>query len=80
MCDGTRDTLSNEHAVTLGEVTGSTSVALLAVLATVASLLVLHGIDAAHATVGLDQLTLARNEGGTGRLGGTSKKTTHHDA
>lgn len=78
--DSTRDTLGNENAVTLGEVTSGTGVALLAVLATVASLLVLHGVDAAHATVCLDQLALSGNEGGTRRLGGTGEETTHHDS
>lgn len=77
---GTGNTLSNQDAVTFGEVTSSTSVALLAVLATTTSLLVLHGINAAHATVSLDQLAFARNEGSTGRLGCTSQETTHHDA
>lgn len=79
MGNGTRDTLGNEDAVTLGEVAGSTSVAGLAVLAATAGLLVLHGVDAAHATVGLDELTLARDERSTGRLGGTGEETTHHD-
>lgn len=77
--DGTGDTLSNKDAVTLRKVTGSSGVALLAVLATTASLLVLHGVNAAHATVGLDQLTLAGDKRGTGRLGGTSQQATHHD-
>jgi hypothetical protein len=76
---GTRNTLSDQNAVTLREVTSSSSVALLAVLATVAGLLVLHGVDAAHASVSLDKLTLARDERSTGRLGGTSQETTHHD-
>lgn len=80
MSDGTRDTLGNEDAVTLGKVTSSAGVALLAVLATVAGLLVLHGVDAAHATVSLDQLALSGNEGGTRRLSGTGEETTHHDS
>jgi hypothetical protein len=75
----TRDTLSNQDAVTLREVTGSSSVALLAVLATVTCLLVLHGVDAAHASVSLDKLTLARDERSTRGLSGTSQETTHHD-
>lgn len=79
MGNGTRDTLGNEDAVALGEVAGSTSVAGLAVLAATTSLLVLHGVDAAHATVGLNKLTLARDERSTGGLGGTGKKTTHHN-
>lgn len=79
MRDGTRDTLSHQDAVTLREVTSGTRVALLAVLATTASLLVLHGVNAAHASVGLDQLALTRDEGGAGGLSGTSKETTHHD-
>jgi hypothetical protein len=76
----TRNTLSDQDAVTLREVTSSSGVALLAILATVASLLVLHGVDAAHASVSLDKLTLARDERSTGRLGGTSQETTHHDS
>ncbi len=78
--DSTRDTLSDEDAVTLGEVTSGTGVALLAVLATAASLLVLHGINGAHATISLDQLALSGNEGGARRLGGTGEETTHHDS
>lgn len=79
MSNSSRDTLGNQNAVALGEVTGSAGVALLAVLATAASLLVLHGVNAAHATVRLDQLALSGNEGGTRRLGGAGKKTTHHN-
>lgn len=74
------NTLGNENAVTLGEVTSGTSVALLAVLAAATSLLVLHGVDAAHATVRLDQLTLSGHEGRTGRLSCTSQQATHHDS
>ncbi len=79
MSDGSRDTLGNQNTVALGKVTGSAGVALLAVLATATSLLVLHGVNAAHATVRLDQLALSGNEGGTRRLGGAGKKTTHHN-
>lgn len=79
MSHGSRDTLSNQDAISLGEVAGSAGVALLAVLATSASLLVLHGVNAAHATVRLDQLALSGNEGGTRRLSSTGQKTTHHD-
>lgn len=77
--NGASDTLSNKDAVALGEVAGSASVALLAVLAAVAGLLVLHGVDGTHTTVGLDELTLAGHEGGTGGLGGTGQETAHHD-
>lgn len=80
MGNRTGNTLGNQHAVTLGEVTGSTGVALLAVLATATGLLVLHGINRAHATVRLDQLTLAGDKGSAGRLSGTSQQTTHHDS
>ncbi len=80
MSDSTRDTLSNKNTVTLREVTSGTGVALLAVLATAAGLLVLHGIDGAHATISLDQLALSGNEGGARRLSGTSEETTHHDS
>lgn len=79
MSNGARNTLSYENAVTLREVTSGTSVALLAVLATISSLLVLHGVNAAHASVGLDQLALARDERSARRLGGTSQEATHHD-
>lgn len=75
----TRHALSNQDAVTLGEVASSTSVASLAVLATSASFLVLHGVNATHSTVSLDQFALSGNKRGTRRLGGTSQKTTHHD-
>jgi hypothetical protein len=74
-----RNTLSNQDAITLRKVTGSTSIALLAVLTTVAGLLVLHSIDTSHASVSLDELTLAGDERGAGRLSGTSQETTHHD-
>lgn len=80
MSDSTRDTLSNKDTVTLGEVASGTGVAPLAVLATATSLLVLHGIDGAHATISLDQLALSGNEGGARRLGGTGEETTHHDS
>ena len=79
MSNSTRDTLSNQNAITLREVAGSSSVAGLAVLAALTGLLVLHSVDAAHASVGLDELTLTGDERGTGRLGGTSQQTTHHD-
>lgn len=78
--DGSRDTLGNQDAVALGKVTSGASVALLALLATIASLLVLHGVNAAHTTVRLDQLALSGNEGGTRRLGGTGQKTAHHNS
>lgn len=78
--NGTRHALSYQDAVTLGEVAGSTSVASLAVLATASGLLVLHGVDAAHTTVGLDQFALSGNKRGTRRLGGTGQETTHHDS
>lgn len=78
--NGTSDTLSNQDTVLLREVTGSTSVAGLAVLGTSASLLVLHGGDTAHTTVGLDELTLLAHEVLARRLGGTGKETSHHDS
>jgi len=74
-----RDTLGNEDAVTLGEIASSASVALLSILAAAGGLLVLHGVDTAHATVGLNELTLAGHERSTGRLGGTGQETAHHD-
>jgi hypothetical protein len=74
-----RDTLSNQDAITLRKVTGSTSIALLAVLTTITGLLVLHSIDTSHTSVSLDELTLAGDERSTGRLSGTSQETTHHD-
>jgi hypothetical protein len=77
---GTSDTLSNQDTVALREVTSSTGVALLAVLTATTSLLVLHSINGAHTTVGLDQLSFTRNEGGARRLSCTSQQTTHHDS
>lgn len=74
-----RDALGNEDTVTLGEVPGGTGIAPLAVLAAIAGLLVLHGVDTAHTTVSLDELTLPRDEGGARGLGGTGEETTHHD-
>lgn len=81
--NGTRDTLGDEESVTLGEVTGSTGVGSLGIVGvggTDTGLLVLHGIDGAHTSVGLDELTLARDVRLTGRLGGTGEKTSHHDS
>jgi hypothetical protein len=78
--DGASNTLGNKDAVLLGEVASSTSVAGLAVLAVTTGLLILHGGDTAHATVGLDELALVADEVLTGRLGGTGKKTAHHDS
>jgi hypothetical protein len=77
---GARDTLGDENAVTLREVARGASVALLAVLAAGASLSVLHSVDAAHATVRLDELALSGNEGGTGRFGCAGQQTSHHDS
>ena len=79
MSDCARDTLSNEDAITLREVASSTGVALLAVLAAAAGLLVLHGVDRAHATVSLDQFALSGNKRSARGLGGTGKETAHHD-
>jgi hypothetical protein len=78
--NGTRDTLGDEDTVALREVASSASIALLAVLTATTSLLVLHGVDAAHATVRLDELALSGNERSAGRLGGTGQQTTHHDS
>jgi hypothetical protein len=81
--DGTRDTLGNEKVVALGEVAGGTSVGSLGVVGvgrTNTSLLVGHGIDRTHTSVGLDKLTLARDVRLTGRLGATGKNTSHHDS
>lgn len=78
--NGTSNTLSNQDTVLLGEVTGGTSVAGLAVLGASASLLVLHGGDTAHTTVGLDKLTLLAHEVLARRLGGTGKETSNHDS
>lgn len=79
MSDSTRHALGYQDAVALREVSGSTGVAGLAVLAAGSGLLVLHGVNAAHATIGLDQFALSGNKRGTGRLGGTSQETAHHD-
>ena len=81
--DGTRDTLSDEEFVTLGEVAGSTGVGSLGVVGVGGAntgLLVLHGVDRAHTSVGLDELALAGNERLTRRLSGTGKETAHHDS
>jgi len=69
--DLSRNTLGNEKSVTLRKVTASCGV--------VTSLLGLHSIDRAHTTVSLDELSFSGNEELSGRLGGTSQKTTHHD-
>lgn len=76
---GTRHALSNQDAITLGEVTSSTGIARLTVLATSASLLVLHGVNAAHATVRLDQFALSGDKRSSRRLGCAGQETTHHD-
>lgn len=78
--DGASDTLGNKDTVLLGEVASSTSVAGLAVLSVTTGLLILHGGDTAHATVGLDELALVADVVLTGRLGGTGKETAHHDS
>lgn len=77
--NGTSDTLSNQDTIAFREVTSSTGVALLAVLTAITSLLILHSINRAHTAVGLDQLSFARDEGSTRRLGCTSQQATHHD-
>jgi hypothetical protein len=77
--DGTGHTLRNEDAVALGEVPRRSSVLTLAVVGPGAGLLVLHGVDAAHAPVRLDQLTLPRHKGSAGRLGRAGQQTAHHD-
>jgi hypothetical protein len=80
--DGTRDTLGDKEVVALGEVAGGTGVGSLGVVGvgrTNTSLLVRHGVDGTHTSVGLDELTLARDVRLTGRLGGTGKETSHHD-
>ena len=73
------NTLSDKNTVLLREVPGSSGVAGLAVLGARASLLVLHGSNTSHSTVGLDKLTLIADKVFTRGLGGTGKKTTHHD-
>lgn len=73
------NTLGNEDAVALGEVAGGASVVRLAVDSTGTGLLILHSIDGTHATIGLDELALAGNEGSSWGLGGAGKETTHHD-
>lgn len=79
--NGTRDTLGYEDGVTLREVAGGSGVGSLGLggVGTGASLLVLHGVDGTHSTVGLDKLTLAGDEGSSWGLGGTGQKTSHHD-
>ena len=80
--DGTRDTLSNKEVVALREVAGGTGVGSLGVVGVGRAntgLLVRHGIDGAHTSVGLDELTLARDVRLTRRLGGAGKETSHHD-
>ena len=77
--DGTSDTLGDQDAVLLGEVASGTGVGGAAVLVGTSSLLVLHGGDTAHSTVGLNELTLVANEVLARRLGGTGKETTHHN-
>lgn len=80
--DGTRDTLGNKEVVALGEVAGGTGVGSLGVVGVGranTSLLVRHGIDGTHTSVGLDELTLARDVRLTRRLSGTGEETSHHD-
>lgn len=79
MSHSTRDTLSNQDAVTLREVPSSAGIALLAVLTTASGLLVLHGVNATHTAVGLDEFALSGNKRGSWGLSSTSQKTTHHD-
>src|SRR5882762_8316415 len=71
-------TLSYEEAVALGEIPRSSSVAALCVLASSASFLVFHGINTAHTTICLDELTFMADKILAWRLGGSSKETTHH--
>lgn len=81
--NGSRDTLGDKESVALGEVAGGTGVGGLGVVGvgrSNTSLLVLHGVDRTHTSVGLDELTLTRDKGLTGRLGGTGKETSHHDS
>ncbi len=75
----TSDALRDEDTGLLGEVPSSSSVAGFGVRLGTSGLLVLHGGNTAHATVSLDKLTLVADEIFTGRLGGTSEETTHHD-
>jgi len=78
--NGSRNTLSDKNAVTLREVAGGTSVASLGVWIASSCLLILHGGNTAHTTVGLDELAVTADEILTGRLSGTSKETAHHDS
>lgn len=68
--NGSRDTLGNEHRVGLGEVSRSGSV--------VVVVLLLHGLDGAHTSVGLESLAVSV-EVLTGGLEGSGKETSHHD-
>lgn len=79
----TADTLGNKELVTLGEVSGGTSVGGLGIVGVGranTSLLVLHGGNGTHTTVSLDELTLTGNKVLARRLGGTGQQTTHHDS
>lgn len=67
--NGTRNTLSDQNLVGLGEVTRGRGVGVGGGL--------LHGIDGTHTTVGLQSLTVTV-EVVTWGLGGTSQQTTHH--
>lgn len=76
--DGARHALRDKNAVTLGKISSSAGIALLAVLAAAASLFILHGINAAHATVRLDKLALPRHKRCSRGLRGTSQQSSHH--
>ena len=80
MRNSARHALSYQDAVALGEVASSAGIALLAILTTAASLLILHGVDATHTTVSLDKLAFPGDERSSRRLCGTSQETTHHDS
>lgn len=73
-----RHPLSNEEPVALAEVPGRSSVGLLRRLGHGAGLLVLHGVDAAHAPVRFDELTLAADKVVSRRLRRAGQQPSHH--
>lgn len=73
-----RHPLGDEEPVALTEVPGRPGVRLLRRLRHGAGLLVLHGVDAAHAPVRLDELALAADKVVARRLRRASKQAPHH--
>lgn len=73
-----RHPLSHEEPVALAEVPGGPGVGLLRRLGHGAGLLVLHGVDTAHAPVRLDELTLAANKVVSRRLRRAGQQPSHH--